>query len=445
MASRDYFKGKRIAVIGIGPRGEMIEDIKFLIKSGALVSVYELKSEARIKGHLVFLRSIGLANFVCGSIPPDDLLDMDIIVLSHEYSRDSTFLKKVHSHNELKEHIIPIEYSETLFFKLAPPVTVIGVMGNCGKATITSILNPMLEMICDEIEDQGFFVMDSETSDGIISKLKKVKNGDVVLLRIDNLLMKELYSIRISPHVAIFTSLPEKGAYGTSPFEILTYQTYNNFIIANDEIIDATHSLKIQPRAKMLRTKASIIPAEWQFSGRGKHDIDNASLALQAARLFKVSDDVAEEVLSHWKPLKGRLELVKSVKGVEFYNDTASVSPYSTITALKQMGEKKNIILIFGGSRGIGDYSELYRVLPKHVNTVVLLPGSGTIYERYKLSLLRDIDIISAPNIEEAVRIAFDHSKKGDRIIFSPGFEAIGIDNSRKERGDRFVKSVRAI
>jgi UDP-N-acetylmuramoylalanine-D-glutamate ligase len=78
MTSRDYFKGKQIAVMGLGPCGEMVEDVKFLIKAGALVSIYDLKSEARLKGHLVFLRSIGLANFVCGSIPADDLLDMDL-------------------------------------------------------------------------------------------------------------------------------------------------------------------------------------------------------------------------------------------------------------------------------------------------------------------------------------------------------------------------------
>jgi UDP-N-acetylmuramoylalanine-D-glutamate ligase len=91
MASRDYFKGKRVAVIGLGPHGEMVEDVKYLIKAGAWVSIYDLKSEARLKNHLVFLRSVGLANYVCGTIPSEDLLDMDVIILSHEYPRDSSF------------------------------------------------------------------------------------------------------------------------------------------------------------------------------------------------------------------------------------------------------------------------------------------------------------------------------------------------------------------
>jgi UDP-N-acetylmuramoylalanine-D-glutamate ligase len=81
----DFFKNKRIAIVGLGCHGEMVNDTKYLIKSGAYVSVYDLKSEARLKKHIVYLRSIGLANYVLGQIPEDDLLDMDLIILSHEY------------------------------------------------------------------------------------------------------------------------------------------------------------------------------------------------------------------------------------------------------------------------------------------------------------------------------------------------------------------------
>src|SRR5436309_1156190 len=115
MAPRNYFQGKRIAVIGLGPHGEMVSDVKFLIDEGALVSIYDLKSEARLKSHIIFLRSLGLANYVCGSVPAEDLLDMDMIILSHEYPRDSSFLKGV------IDKKIPVEYPETLFFRLAPP------------------------------------------------------------------------------------------------------------------------------------------------------------------------------------------------------------------------------------------------------------------------------------------------------------------------------------
>jgi len=442
MSSRDYFKGKRIAVIGLGLHGEMVEDVKFLIKAGALVAVYDLKSETRLKTHLVFLRSIGLANYVCGSIPVEDLLDMDIIVLSDEYPRDSSFLDAVKAKN------IAIEYPLTLFMKQVPPVTVVGVFGAHARSTVVSILSPMLAAACKAAEDQGFFLIDSESSEGILTHLKKVKSGDIVLVRITDPMMKEMYSIRTSPHVAVATSTPQKGTYVTSPFEILDHQTYNNFFIASNEIIDMTHSLKAQLKSKMLRTTAALLPEHWRFPGsRGKHDRHNAALALQAAKLFKVSDEDAERIISRWKPLKGRLEFVKKVKNVEFYNDSASVTPLSTELAIRTLAVDRNVVLIFGGARDgqSSEYKLLYSVLPKYVHTIVLLPGSGTMHERVNIEKLPDVEVISAPSVEEATRLAFDYANNGDRIIFSPGFDALGIDGSRKDRGEKFLRAVRTI
>jgi len=439
MTSREHFEGKRIAVVGLGPHGEMVADTKFLIKMGALTSVYDLRSEARLKSHLVLLRSVGLANYVCGSIPADDLMDMDLIILSPEYPRDSSFLKKA------REKGVAIEYPETFFLKQAPPVTVVGILGSAGKSTVVSMLSPMLTIACASYEDQGFFVIDPEQSDGIIANLKKVKNGDVVLMRIPEPMMREYRDLNMSPHVAVFVSLPRGPAFDQSPFEILAYQTYNNYIVASDEIVDAIRLYKFQPKAKMLRTKAVLIPPDWQLNGRGLHDRDNAALALQVARLFKVSDETVRQVLEKWKPLKAHIELVKKVKNVEFYNDAASVTAHATIAALEAVSVERNVVLIFGGAGSGLDYRELYGVLPNYAHTVVTLPGSGTLRERARLREINNLVVESAPSLEEAVRIAFEHARKGDRVLFSPGFDAGGFDRSRKERGERFVKAVRGL
>ena len=439
MSSRDYFKGKRIAVIGLGPLGEMVADIKFLIRSGALVALYDLRSEDRLKSHLVLLRALGLASHVCGSVPSDDLLDMDMIILSHEYPRDSSFLHLA------KEKKVAIEYPETLFFKLAPPITLVGIMGSCGKATVISMLSPMLETVCRDHEGQGFFVVDPEDSSGIIAHLKKIKTGDIVLLRIVEAIMKELYDMRVSPQVAVFTTVPPRGAYRQSPFEILSYKTYKNFVVASDEVVEATHSLSFQPKGKMLRTKHTLIPPDWELNGRGSHDRDNAALALQTARLFKITDEVARPILESWKSLRGRLELVKKVKNVEFYNDTASVSGEATLAGMVSLSENRNVVLIFGGAEAGCDYKYLYRDMPKYARVVITVPGSGTIRERHAMNKIDHVEVYAAPDIEEAARLALEHSRKGDRVLFSPGFEAGGLDCSRKERGERFVRAVRAL
>ena len=74
-----------------------------------------------------------------------------------------------------------------------------------------------------------------------------------------------------------------------------------------------------------------------------------------------------------------------------------------------------------------------------------MIPGSGTTKTRKELLRLDNVQIFNAPNIDEAVKLSIEKARKGDKILFSPAFKAVGIDVSRKERGEKFVKSVRAL
>ncbi|MDB5239164.1 MAG: hypothetical protein JWO00_499 [Candidatus Parcubacteria bacterium] len=439
MRVRDYFMGKRIAVIGLGPEGEMLADIRFMVKANALVSVYDLKTEARLGDTMMELRSLGLANCICGSVPPDDLLDMDLIVLSHEYPRSSSFL------TDARKKGIEIEYPETLFLKLTPPVTVIGIMGACGKSTVLSMLAPMLDTATESEAEQASFAVDLESGDGILPNLKRMKSGDIIAMRIPDRMVPEIHALKWSPQVAIYTTVPVPNSYKETPFEILQYQTYNNYVIGSDHVIDTIRIANPQVKAKMLRTKGSSVPEDWLAPGRNIFDREDAALALQAARLFHISDESAQNILSRWKPLRGRLEPIKKVRNVEFFNDTASVSPHATIAGMAALSSNRNLVMIIGGADKGADYRELYPALAQYAHTLVVLPGSGTMRERHAIHKLENIAVHSAPSVEEAVRLAFDNARKGDRVLFSPGFEAGGMDGSRIERGGRFVRAVRSL
>ncbi|MDE2038295.1 MAG: hypothetical protein KGI69_03700 [Patescibacteria group bacterium] len=439
MRTSSDFSGKRIAVVGLGPHGEMAADVRFLAKMNALVSIYDLRAEARIQSVVAYLRTFGLANHVCGAVPPEDLCDMDLIILSHEYPRDASFL------SEAKKKGIPIEYPETLLLRSVPPVTVVAVMGASGKSTVISMLAPMIEAACDAEGTQSCFVVDPESPDGIVAHLRRMKSGDIVIMRVSDATAAEIRALDWSPHIAVFTSVPAAGIRGGGPFGALEKQTYNNYIIGEDSVIDAVKSSGVQPRAKMLRTRASMVPEEWAVRGRGPHDRLNAALALQAAKIFKVSDETAEKAIARWKPLKHRLEPVKKVGGVEFYNDAAALTPDATISGMLSLAKDRDLVVIIGGADGGSDYRELYAALPRYAHTVISVPGSGTLKERRALRSVDSVATISAPSLEEAVRSAMDHARKGDKVLFSPGFQAAGIDASRYERGERFVRAVRAL
>jgi len=439
MAAKDFFLGKRIAVVGIGPHGEMIPDIRFLVRSNALVSVYDMRAEARLVDYSVELRELGLANWAAGSVPADDLLDMDLIILSHEYPRDSSFL-----HDVIRKGVA-IEYPETLFVKLAPPVTVAAVMGSCGKATVTSILSAMLEESSAGKNGKSY-VVDPESEDGMLSHLKQMRSGDVVVMRIVESMMPEIADLGWSPHTAVFTTVPPKGSFKDAPFEILAHQTYGNHVVGSDKVIDALRAASVQPKAKMLRTKPALVPEEWGWKARSIHERENAALALQAARLFKVSDETARAALLKWKPLKGRLEPVKKVKNVEFINDAASRVPDSTQAAMEVLSADRNLIVIVGGADSGADPGNLIAAAVERAHTLIVMPGSGTLRARPILrTVVEKLEVISVPSVEEAVRSAMDHARKGDKVLYSPAFEAGGVDGSRRERGEKFVRAVRAL
>ena len=432
MNYKDFFKNKRIAVIGLGPHGEMIADIKFLLRNKARVALYDMRSDKKLKGFLAELKEVGLERYTFGKVPADELLNAELIIISPELSKKSLFLKKA------TQAEIQIEYPETLFFKLAPSVTLIGIMGLYGKSTVAHLIYNILKKAFVDYEDQGLFFIDPESTNGALTHLKKIKKGDVVLSRIPDSLMQHYYEIHISPHVAVITS--------EIPFGILEFQTYNNFIVAPDAVVDMIKSQKnLSSKAKILRTRGSSIPLDWNIKPRAVYDRENAALALQTSELFKVSSEIAKEVIQSFIGLKGRVELVKKVSGIEFYNDATSVVPQATLSALMTLASGKNIVLILGGAYTGHDYSNLIKNIPNYVSTIILLPGSGTLGFRADIENFPEINFVQVLSLEEAVKEALEHAKKGDRVLFSPAFDAVGVDISRKERGERFVKAVRGL
>ena len=462
MIYKEFFKDKKIAVVGLGPRFEMTADIKFLIKSGADITVYDMRNEQSCRHILAELIETGLTKYVFGITSnvkdlkaseklADDLAATDLIILSPDMPTSASFLAKARETN------VSIEYPQTLFLKLSPPITLIGVLGTCGKTTVSHMIYAILKKAFEEYKDQGIYYIDPETPLAL-AHLKKVRKGDLVVVRITKTLIPHFEYARVSPHIAVFTTLSSNKNVSSSAtiFNILEFQTYNNFIIGNDAVIDEIRENPvIEPKAKMLRTGANIVPVEWQVRYRGPYDRDNAALAMRTAELFKIPSETVRVALEAWKGLKGRLEPVKKVAGIEFYNDTAASTGAATLAALRAISEHKNVVLIMGGAMtgsavpaAEESYIELIENIPQYVSSVVLLPGSGTMSIRRNISVIAEqtgLVFHYAHTIEGAVKMARDNAHRGDKVLFSPAFEAYGVEKSRSERGEKFVKAVREL
>jgi UDP-N-acetylmuramoylalanine--D-glutamate ligase len=447
MTYGDFFKGKKVAVVGLGPRGEMRLDIKFLLKQGVAVTVYDMRGLPALRRIISDLKVARLKDYHLGGVSAEALTNYDLIILSPELPRSAEFLK------EARNRAIPIEYPDILALKLAPPVTIVGVMGSCGKKAIISMLADSIKHSFRTTGMPPPFIIDYEYFGGSLSILSKIKKDGVIIVRMPDYSLAEYARARLSPSVAVIAVAPSAPDPFSALSKTLAYQTYNSFIVTTDDIADMIHnSDPHRNKAKIIRTRAGRFPREWGISFRGDHEREDAALVLETASLFKIDEKFVRAAVVDYTDKKspGSIILVKKAKNVSFYDDSSSERPEATLAALKALSSYSSdpttaTILIMGGAETGADYDLLLKNISQYTRVIVLVPGSGTLGLRKRLGAIENLKCLSAPSVEAAVKLARAETKAGDRILYSPAFAAAGIDRSRAERGERYVKAVRGL
>jgi UDP-N-acetylmuramoylalanine-D-glutamate ligase len=327
-------------------------------------------------------------------------------------------------------------------------------MGSCGKKTIISMLSESIKRSFRAKSMPPPFVIDGEySSGGSLAILSKIKKDGMIIVRISDNSLTEYVRARLSPSVAIIAVAPSAPDLFSALSKVLVYQTYNSFIVTTDDIADMIHNSDLhRNKAKIIRTHAGRVPAEWGIAFRGEHEREDAALVLETASLFKIDDKFVRDAAIDYTEKKspGSMILVKRAKGVSFYDDSSSERPPATLAALRALSSSSSdpgaaTILIMGGAETGADYDILLENMPQYTKAVVLVPGSGTMGLRKRFMAMENLKCLSAPSVEAAVKLARAEAKSGDRILYSPAFAAAGYDSSRVARGERFVKAVRGL
>ena len=189
--------------------------------------------------------------------------------------------------------------------------------------------------------------------------------------------------------------------------------------------------------------------AEWkildvkEIALPGKHNIENACAAVMAATLAGAAKADILSVLQTFQGLPHRLELVREVNGVKYYDDSFSTTPETAIAAIEAFGQPE--IVILGGSSKKSDFSELGRVIAKAKNIKAII-GIGEEWARIKESLQampeHALLIEGADSMEKIVKAAAALAKAGDIVLLSPACASFDMFSNYKERGDLFKKEV---
>jgi UDP-N-acetylmuramoylalanine--D-glutamate ligase len=435
----EQFKGKKITILGLGLLGGALNDAIYLAKHGAKLSITDIKTAEQLKPSIQKLKKYKDIKFVFGGHDMEDFRNADLILQPGNVPVDSPYLV------EARKNKIPVFVSESLFAKYAEGVKLVGVTGTRGKSTVTALI---YEILSKNLKGKKVYLGGNVKNVSTLALLDKVKKGDVVVLELDSWALHGMGDIKMSPNTSVFTTFYAdhlnyyKGdikTYFLDKANIFKYQRKDDLLVVGKQTLPFIKKWGRRIESKMITGK-EILPKGWKFNLPGIHNEYNAMLAVEVARSFSISEIKIKKAIADFKPLSGRLEFIREVRGVKIYNDTNSTTPEATVAALKALDpkSKKNIILIAGGADKGLDLSVARTVVHTHCKKVFFLAGSGT-------------DKIKGPNdlvynsLKKAVLAAFEVSTKGDILLLSPAFASFGMFKNEFDRGDQFLKIVKKL
>lgn len=442
---QQFFKGKKITMLGLGLLGRGLNDAKFLAQCGAKLIITDLKTKKELAVSIKKLKSYKLPTnsykLHLGGHRLEDFRNRDLILKAAGVPLDSPYIM------EAKKNNISVEMDDPLFSKLANDVKVVGITGTRGKTTVTYLIYEILKKAFGNKVYLGGNIKGIAT----LPLLKKVKAGDIIVMELSSWQLQGWGDASMSPHISVFTNFMDdhlnyykkiskseeeaKQKYFYDKSLIYKNQKENNFLICGENMggkIISTYGKKI------ISTKRDV-PKSWKLKIKGEHNFENIACAIKVAEVLNVPAKIIKEAVENFSGVEGRQEFLREYKGIKIYNDTTSTTPDATIAALKSLGDlkKKIIVLIMGGADKTLNMAELVRMIPRYSKKVILLEGSGT------KSISGKIDGIMVKNLKNGLLEALKWSKKGDILLLSPGFASFGMFKNEFDRGEKFVKLVK--
>lgn len=195
--------------------------------------------------------------------------------------------------------------------------------------------------------------------------------------------------------------------------------------------------------ANQFRTQAGVIAELSDLQLPGPHNVENACAALTVALEMGVDPNAMREGLRECKGLEHRLEVVRTVDGVEYVNDSFSSAPSATIAALRSYEVPK--IMIIGGRNKGADFSSLARELAiaKAIKSVLLVGESRQqIAAVFAQHAVPAVELLDLANMADIVQAAKDHAADGDVVILSPGCSSFDMFKDFYDRGEQFKQEV---
>lgn len=457
------FAGKRVAIIGLAREGTALA--RFLAEQGAIVTVSDLKKEEELKESIAKLKRFPIC-FVLGGHPGEILNQTDVLFISPGVPKDTPIVVAA------QEKGIPIS-SETKLFTELCPAPIIGITGSSGKTTTVSLVGRMLQASSFRTWVGG------NIGQPLIGHLEEIEPTDKVVMELSSF---QLEIMAWSPSIAAILNItpnhldrhPSMEAYTEAKLNILRFQQPGNVAILGYDLISNIQYPILNTRSRILTfslseeveqgaflqdgdiilrlgdTEQPVCPVN-KVKLLGRHNLANVLAACVIAAVAGASRQAIADVATAFEGVEHRLELVREIGGVRYYNDSIATSPERTVAALRSFDQP--IILLAGGRDKHLPWDEMARLTLQKVRRLILFGEAAPIIEEavrvssleFRVSMGLGKLVHRCQSLNEAVEVAAKEAEPGDVVLLSPGGTSFDAFRDFVERGERFRELVKAL
>ena len=385
----------------------------------------------------------------------EDLDKIDLIVKSPGiYPFDDLLVKA-------REKNIEIISDIELSYRYLKTDNVVAVTGTNGKTTTTTIVGDILKR-----KAKTFVV--GNIGKGILEITKEAKKDDFIVIEASSFQLED--TINFKPHIALLTYVTSDHLdwhkttenYVKAKLKIFANQDEDDFAILNyeDRNLAKKHNIKAQKyyfSMEKISEKGSYFEDGKIYYNDGKsteeilevkdlkipgvHNIKNVMAAIIIAKLFGIDSNTIKRSISSFTGVEHRIEFVRELNGVKYYNDSKGTNPDSTEVAIAAMDGY--VILIAGGYDKNSNFDNLIEKSKDKLKTVILL---GETADKISNSCKKSkVEFYIVKDLNKAVELAKKLAVKGEDVLLSPACASWDMYSNYEARGRHFKDLVREL
>jgi UDP-N-acetylmuramoylalanine--D-glutamate ligase len=445
--------GKHIVVLGLARQGTAL--VRFMVEQGASVTVSDIKTADQLAEAIKGLEGVPI-KFALGGHPIELLDGCDLLCLSGGVPADLPIVI------EAQKRGVALSNDAQIFVERCP-APVIGITGSAGKTTTTALTGEMLRA-------SGFKTwVGGNIGNPLITDLGQMATGDKVVMELSSFQLEVMTS---SPHIAAVLNItpnhldrhPTMEAYIAAKKRILDFQDFGDVVVLGyDDAVarqlagDARGYVRFFSQQTQVGRGAFVrkgnivlkqdeeqtVCAVCDLKLRGSHNVSNVLAACVLAGAAGASVEAMAQVAMSFVGIPHRLQLVRELRGVRYYNDSIATTPERLIAALRSFDEP--IVLLCGGRDKHLPWKDAAKLILERVSHLILFGEMADLVESQisdlKSSVSR-LEVHEAGTLENAVNVAAQVAQRGDVVLLAPGGTSFDAFKDFAQRGDTFAEYV---